>query len=375
MLSQRNRERFEHLSRIARAEIPLLYDPDSALVARKIRLEDGERLLIGSDPFYSAVCLLGLLHDGSADAPAPGVTLGRALDALHAGLSEQNLPRLGGAVLWASATADDGRAVELLARISRSRFQMWSSMDLGLLLTGALSTMERFRTSAHVGGMLADAAAAELLDRFSEPAGLFEWSRPFSSPRSVLHRRLTSFASQVYPLHGLAHHAVHRGDAATSALATVARKVAESQGPLGQWWWLYSARSGDVVEGYPVYTVHQESMAFMGLLPVHLLGLAGFDEHLGRGLDWVFGQNELGRPLVSEEGEFISRCIQRVGSRSDGFAGISRADHVRAVLASFGFANPKGTAADPTQLEILRERWSYELGWLLYAGALLDKAA
>ncbi len=375
MLSQNNRERYEHLSRIARREIPPLYDRETALVARKIRLENGKRTMLGSDPFYSAVCLLGLLHDGSADTPAPGVTLGRALDALHSSVSTQNLARLGGAVLWASATAGDRRAVDLLARISQSRFATWSSMDLGLLLTGALATIERFRGSANAGGRLADATAAELVERFSESAGLFQWSRPFHSPRSVLHRGLTSFATQVYPLHGLALYAVERRDAATSALATVAHRITGLQGPLGQWWWLYSARAGDVVEGYPVYTVHQESMAFMGLLPLHRLGLGRFDEQLERGLGWIFGKNELGEPLVDEEGAFVSRCIQRVESRSDGFAGISRADHIRAVLASFRLARARGVAADPAKLEILRERWAYEPGWLLYAGALLGPAA
>ena len=71
-----------------------------------------------------------------------------------------------------------------------------------------------------------------------------------------------SFADQVYPIQALAR--LHRSAADPEALAAAdaaARVICGAQGAGGQWWWHYDARTGGVVEGYPVYSVHQHAMA------------------------------------------------------------------------------------------------------------------
>ncbi len=76
-----------------------------------------------------------------------------------------------------------------------------------------------------------------------------------------------SFADQVYPIQALAR--LHGSAADPEALAVanaVAKVICDAQGPAGQWWWHYDSRTGGVVEGYPVYTVHQHAMAPMALL-------------------------------------------------------------------------------------------------------------
>src|SRR4029077_12931545 len=142
-------------------------------------------------------------------------------------------------------------------------------------------------------------------------------------------------------------------------------------GPLGQWWWLYSPSTATVLEGYPVYSVHQDGMAFMGLVPVEQLGEGSYREALALGLDWLDQRNELSLALVEEEPPFICRNIQRVGSDADAAFGISRGNLARAVARSWrpGSVSDQ-TEVAPEQLEPLRECRSYHLGWLLYACAL-----
>ncbi len=88
-----------------------------------------------------------------------------------------------------------------------------------------------------------------------------------------------SFADQIYPVQALARlHASADDPAALGAAEKVARLICRAQGRDGQWWWHYDARTGRVVERYPVYSVHQHAMAPMALLD---LAEAGGYCHLG----------------------------------------------------------------------------------------------
>ena len=86
--------------------------------------------------------------------------------------------------------------------------------------------------------------------------------------------RLTSFASQVYPVQGLCELAWPPTLPLRARSRRSATYLMESQGERGQWWWFYSTRARKVIEGYPVYSVHQDAMAFLAMLPAIRL-LAG----------------------------------------------------------------------------------------------------
>ena len=55
-----------------------------------------------------------------------------------------------------------------------------------------------------------------------------------------------------------------------------------------------SGASGAIVDPYPVFSVHQDSMALLFLLPALDRGLPGTAEAISRSLAWCFGENELG---------------------------------------------------------------------------------
>jgi hypothetical protein len=171
-----------------------------------------------------------------------------------------------------------------------------------------------------------------------------------------------SFADQVYPLQALARLHASGGDEQALAVANaVARAICAAQGSSGQWWWHYDARTGEVVEGYPVYTVHQHAMAPMTLLD---LAEAGGDDHLKAictGLGWLTSRPETDEELVLDESAVTWRKVARADPKKLVRGARAAASRVRpgSRLDWLDRVFPAGT--------IDRECRPYELGWLLAA--------
>jgi hypothetical protein len=352
--------------------LPQMYDESSGLFSQKA-LPQGDRLVNrGQNAYYSAASMVGILAQ-PAVSPDTVVPVGKALDALQAACDTDHGAPLLSTTLWAGALADDPRSARLVAALGQSLdVEQAESAALGQVLRGLVAGAEAFPEVRDAALELARPCATELLGRHSSRSRVFRaMPRRPSGLRSMLGARITSFASQVYPLLGLASLAAYRSEAAPPALRQTAEFLVEAQGPLGQWWWLYSPSTATVLEGYPVYSVHQDGMAFMGLVPVEQLGEGSYAKALALGLDWLDERNELSLPLITEEPAFICRNIQRVGSDADAPFGISSANLARAVARSWHPASVRDqTEAPRDQLEPLRECRSYHLGWLLYAYAL-----
>ena len=131
----------------------------------------------------------------------------------------------------------------------------------------------------------------------------------------------------------------------------VATAICDAQGPAGQWWWHYDSRTGGVVEGYPVYTVHQHAMAPMALLD---LADAGGDAHLAeicRGLRWLAARagdpadSPASMQLVLEDPPITWRKIARADHRKlvRGVRAASTRLHPRTRLRGPGPDVPAGT--------------------------------
>jgi hypothetical protein len=352
-----------------------MWDPDTGLFSHKTHREGGRYLNRGLNVRYSVVALIGLLEQSrrSADSVVP---VGRCVDAVHTATAQGAELGVLGNLLWLSALAEDERTVRLVRRVVEGlRPTSEPSGDLGLAAVGLTAAARVFpdcRDAAHAG---AQRCAEELLSRFAAGGDVFRgMSLRLRPRRSTLQHGIPSFAAQVYPLLGLA--AWFRSTGATPAveLSRVADRLVEAQGPHGQWWWMYSPWKRRVVEGYPVYSVHQDGMAFLGLAPLGDIGLDPHWDALGLGLRWLMGQNEIGTSLVDGDGGFVSRCVQRRGSDADGPYGLSRSAYRRVLIRSLRPPpDHRGIRAEPTGLEILRECRSYHLGWLLYAHALAER--
>lgn len=208
--------------------------------------------------------------------------------------------------------------------------------------------------------LLRDNTASRLREA-QGPGGLF----PHMLPAQALGRfraHVGCYADQVYPIQAFARLAAATGDAETLMIANeCAERICHLQGPAGQWWWHYDARHGSVVEGFPVYSVHQHAMGPMALLD---LAEAGGNNHLSAialGVGWLDSHPETLADLVSEKRGVVWR---KVGRREPAKA----ARKLSAVTTSLrpGLRMPGIDRAFPAT-KVDYECRPYELGWLLYA--------
>jgi len=256
-------------------------------------------------------------------------------------------------ICWAAAEAGHSELPHALARLGQlDRGQ--PQLDV-VSASWVVSALVAARTQADVEEQLA-AARQRLLGARGET------SYPHLTAGGSWYRaHVGSFADQVYPIQALAR--LHGSAADPEALAVanaVAKVICDAQGPAGQWWWHYDSRTGAVVEGYPVYTVHQHAMAPMALLD---LAGAGGDAHLAeicRGLRWLAAPPEASAAqLVLEDPPITWRKIARADHRKlvRGVRAASTRLHPRSRLAVLDRMYPPG-AVD-------YECRPYELGWLL----------
>jgi hypothetical protein len=171
-----------------------------------------------------------------------------------------------------------------------------------------------------------------------------------------------SFADQVYPVQALARlHGSADDPEALAAADAVAAAVCRAQGEAGQWWWHYDSRTGSVVEGYPVYSVHQHAMAPMALLDLADAGGQLHLEAICRGLRWLARRPETSEDLVLDDPPVTWRKV----ARSD------RRKMVRGLRAASTRLRPGMRL--PLLDRVFRpgtvdhECRPYELGWLLLA--------
>lgn len=192
-------------------------------------------------------------------------------------------------------------------------------------------------------------------------SGLFPHRLPASS-NGRLRAHVGCFADQVYSTQGLARLSVAQDDpAALAAAEACAARICALQGPAGQWWWHYDVRNGSVVEGYPVYSVHQHAMAPMALLDLREAGGTDHMHALVSGLSWLDLHPEVTTPLVCDEHGVIWRKV----ARRESMKAVRAISAVTTALKP-GMRLPGLDMVFPTS-EVDFECRPYELGWLLYA--------
>ena len=203
--------------------------------------------------------------------------------------------------------------------------------------------------------------ATDLLLKAQARNGLF----PHAIPASTLgagRNHVGCFADQVYPIQALARLSrAFADDVALTAAEACAERIVALQGPAGQWWWHYDVRDGSVVEGYPVYSVHQHAMAPMALLD---LQAAGGDDHRAaviKGLGWLDSRPETNEAIISREDGVIWR---KVGRREP--PKLVRSIAAATTALRGGWHLPGMDMAFPPGV-VDRECRPYEFGWMLYA--------
>ena len=256
-----------------------MYDDADREFVFRVRREGGGIVREGRSARYSAIAMIGLAREDTAEA--------RRILRHEPALLLRELQSRG----EASGKLGDVALVHWALTLHR-----WSDRQGTLRRLLALRPGETPQPTVELAWCLmalcvdAEAPVGELrealarrLIRSAGPAGVFP--HVVDGPGGI-RSHVSCFADFVYPIQALSAYYRLAGDAPALAAALKAGElICRLQGRAGQWWWHYDHRTGEVVEGYPVYAVHQDAMAPDGT--VRAPGRLGpvFREAVERGLD------------------------------------------------------------------------------------------
>jgi hypothetical protein len=336
-----------------------MYRPNEGLFAFRVRRRGAELLLEGSSHRYTAIALIGLATEDGAvqESVLAGVGLREACARLVREVD--GLENLGDValVLWAACAVGfpEHRSVAERLLALEPVEAAHPTVEVAWTLAAVCGDVD-----APVGPLRAG-LARRLIASFEPRSGMFPHvlgggSRGFRG-------HVCCFADLVYPIHALARYTEVVGDAEARHVALrCARAICSRQGADGQWWWHYDRRTGEVVERYPVYAVHQDAMAPMALFALERAAAIDLRAPITRGLAWLANAPELGGDSLIDEGAgLIWRKVARREPRK-----LSRYAQATASRLHPAFRTPGLDMLFPPSAVDYEDR-PYHLGWLLHA--------
>lgn len=332
-----------------------MYSPAEKMFYFRVRRDNGKIVQEGLSPRYTAITLIGLAQeeDQVCAVALCGHTREMVLDRLRA--ETPKMTSLGDVALtlWAAhanSVADRSWAWSKLMSFEADT-RDYPTVEIAWALS-ALCLDEQANVSD-----LRKKLAARLMSSFNYGSGIFPHMVGSSSRMHV-----ACYADQVYPIHALSHYYRISGDVnAKAAAERCAKQICTLQGDAGQWWWHYDYRTGDVVEGYPVYAIHQDAMGPMALFALSECTGADFGEAIDKGLSWLIQAPELnGLTLFDRRADLIWRKVARREPKK-------LVRYLQALASSIHpkFRLPVDSLFPPVAIDY--EDRPYHLGWLLYA--------
>jgi hypothetical protein len=348
------------LRQLSLGALSRMFLPDDKMFYHCIRRGPNGDQPEGVSRRYTAIALIGLATESDADATAAcgGVSVGDVCSRLLSDVdSVDNIGDVA-LTLWAAALLDhpDGRsALTRLKSLDPVR-GTHPTVEVAWCLT-ALSAKPTYTD--------ADTLAAQIAKRIiaSYPAECDVFPHwPNSAPKPFARAHISCFADMVYPVQALSYYYLATQDApALEAAKRGGQHMIDHQGAEGQWWWHFDCRTGKVVEGFPVYSVHQDSMAPMALFA--LQDAAGVDPRpaVEKGLEWLVASPEIdGKSLIDRDAGMVWRKVARH----------EPAKMVRGVQAMASKVHPNLRAPVNSIFRpgfVDYECRPYHLGWILHA--------
>jgi len=310
----------------------------------------------GRSPRYGAIAALGLMRLPEQDQR---VVLGGERCHDFVGRLAKRLEwmtnRSDVALLcWAAVEADHGElphALERLAELDRQDDPV-AVVAAALVVTALVAVRRSADVEQHLAAARDRLLAARRAVYPHMVRGTTSWYRS----------HVGSFADQVYPVQALARlHGSADDPEALAAAESVAAAMCRAQGEAGQWWWHYDSRTGGVIEGYPVYSVHQHAMAPMALQDLADAGGQDRLEAICRGLRWLARPPETSEDLILDEPPVVWRKVARRDRRK-----VVRGLRAASTRLRPGMRLPAlDRVFQPGPVD--HECRPYELGWLLLA--------
>lgn len=351
----------------AAANLYQTWDADRALFPYSIRLRsDGSMMRDYDHPLSVRYTINSLLGLHRYEVVTPGRGNAEAMEWTRSFL-DRNRTRI-------TSLADWGLLTVLQVELGDTRGAAASLESVQLLSTQRAHTVQDVAWAlwgACAGARLevpaAEAVAHQLADtllvRYRDPVS----GMPLHSP-ARWRRRVVSFGALVYYLRALweTSLSLHREDA-EQAFERGLERAFDIQRQDGGWPWLMDTATGRAVDDYPLFAVHQDSMAMLFLLPSLDAGDACAASAISRSLAWTRGNNVLGAEMYASEPFFLAyRSIERT-ERLPRLRRFVRSS-VRARLGS-GSGSGSGNEAQMRQLVLNDECRSYHPGWILFAWA------
>jgi len=269
-----------------------------------------------------------------------------------------------GLLIWLTSAFEPDRVQNILDRFEYDTAlekypdaRTARTMELAWFLAGLAHAAE---TSSKLLSALMD-VSVETYHRIEGNQGEYGFFGHMGTKNSLAGRlrgAIGSFADQVYPIYAISKFAkAFQVEDPLGRALECASAICRAQGDLGQWWWLYDSISGRTSSRYPVYAVHQHGMAPMALFAVEEATGQSFRNSISKGLNWIYGANELRADMRDAETNLIWRCIQPKKTQSKYWE--MATSLVRAPHEDFSVDS----------LKVLYEQRPYEYGWLLFAFA------
>ncbi len=335
-------------------------DADTGLFSSKLALNEWIAVPDDEKISSSLICAIGLSRFGGA-RPDEQYDSRRTLLSVSRLLREVGRESYRGLLLWSSAVEEVFSWEQFSEHIAAGSdgttdvVPALTSMELAWFIMGELHAKRAY--SGYRARSLQQ-TIDELVSRQQPDSGLFLHAGQNAPFNHRLRKRVPNFADQIYPILALAAAARENGDKSLGAVAgRCARALYTKQGPMGEWWWHYSPTTSKVVHSYPVYSVHQLSMAPMAFLALASVDGSSVTEPIRRSEEWVHRN----QAEISMLDPHSGTCWRAIEADENGLMRLTR--HVRAVI---GDVRPW----TPERLRILRETWPYEWGWYLYRQAL-----
>jgi hypothetical protein len=351
---------------VAKAGLARCYAGDVESLPHTLRTNrQNEIIPDGFNIRYAAISQIGIAHWRMAH---PDDT--EELPDLWPKISDnfKNMTHIGDLALsvWAGAQshADNcERFAQALKKCWHSQSDSCNAVELGWVVQACIIAQQQAGCVNTSLQAVLDDAYGRLLMLFDPAANLF-LRHHRTGLREMVSRRISCFADQVYPIIALSHYGTCFDDRRSLEVAAhAAEQICRYQGKLGQWWWHYDVSGGKVCEEYPVFSVHQDSMAPMAIRASDMASMQDHSKEIKLGLFWLFGNNELEVPLVHTGQGIIWRSIERREPDK-----LSR--KLRSLCAVAGLSGLHRLAGRCIRgLRINRECRPYHLGWILYAWA------
>ncbi len=362
--SGKTQETIHRLIGLSIAGLVPMFNREKQLFCYKLKQTPTGLVQEGISQRYTVITLMGLHRLEQTGATSP-IEITPVLDTLLANTEWIDNAGDLGLLLWLCALMAPDRlsaiAKKLEVSTALSRFsdvKQGRTMELAWFLAGlshgSLASPEWLPEAS----TLANETYALLLRNQGEKGAFGHLSRN-KSLSGIVRGGVGSFADQVYPIYAMSKFSQAFGnDQARNRALDCGLNICEAQGSLGQWWWHYDSATGQVVDGFPVFSVHQHGMAPMTLFALGEATQSDFSSWIYKGLEWI-ANNELEVDMEDSAANVVWRCIERPMSS-------------KYLNVAAGLLRHRDNQSSRDNLRVLYECRPYELGFLLYAFADKD---